>query len=453
MSKGNKVVGAQVGFLIVLGTTSTAAFAGDGWYLGASAGATFADSQKFKVDFANQTVNNRSGRFAKVDLQDGWIGGIGGGYAFSSGLRTELVFDRRRNDLDKLVQPASGPFGNQGGPATNVRGHEIVNSAMANVWFDLFKSSWFHPYIGGGGGYAQLSLRDAGYNNVDFLSKHDALLAYQYGGGLTIDLGPHWAVSLDYRRFATEKGKFNLLADDSSPSKFKFGYEADEAFLSVRYYFDGKPEAPREEAPQAEEPVTVVEPVEAEIPVAESTPGPVAPSATCEAPKPGQRISLDGCKVGDTLVLRGVTFEFNKATLTPDAKSILDEVADELNARGDIKVEVDGHTDSRGSDSYNQQLSEGRADAVKAYLAERGIDPSRMTANGFGETQPIADNETDEGRELNRRVELKVIDAGGGAATPAEPVAEAVPTESTEPVESAEPVEPAAEASETQPIE
>lgn len=433
MSKGKKAVGAQVGLLIAIGTSSSAAVAGDGWYLSANAGATFAESQNFKIDFANETLINRDGHFAKVELDDGWIGGLGGGYAFSSGLRTELVFDRRRNDLDSLVQPPAGLFGNQGGAATNVHGREIVNSAMANLWFDLFKSSWIHPYIGGGAGYAQLSLRDAGYNNVGFLSKHDGVLAYQYGGGLTVDIGANWAVSLDYRRFETDKGKFDLLGDSGSASKFKFRYQADEALLSVRYYFDGKPEAKHEETPQAEEPVNVVEPIASDVPE-EAAPAPVSETtAACEAPKPGQRISLDGCKVGDTLVLRGVTFEFNKATLTPDARSILDEVADELNARGDIKVEVDGHTDSRGSDSYNQQLSEGRADAVKAYLAERGIDPSRMTSQGFGETQPIADNETDEGRELNRRVELKVIDAGDGqpaeaaaseAAVEPEPAAE-----------------------------
>jgi len=108
-----------------------------------------------------------------------------------------------------------------------------------------------------------------------------------------------------------------------------------------------------------------------------------------------------------------VTFEFDKARLTPDARVLLDMVSDALLARTDIQVEVAGHTDSKGSDAYNQKLSERRALAVKEYLAGRGVEPSRMTAVGYGEVQPVADNGTDEGREYNRRTELKVTGSTG----------------------------------------
>lgn len=138
----------------------------------------------------------------------------------------------------------------------------------------------------------------------------------------------------------------------------------------------------------------------------------------CKAPQAGERISLKGCGTGDVIVLRGVNFEFDKARLAANARTILDNVAEELAAYPEIQVELGGHTDAKGSDAYNQTLSDQRASAVMRYLAGKGIDLARMTAVGFGESRPVADNETDEGRELNRRVELKVT-AGLAVAAPA----------------------------------
>jgi len=171
--------------------------------------------------------------------------------------------------------------------------------------------------------------------------------------------------------------------------------------------------------PPPEQPPQVV-PVEQ--PAAAPAPPPPPPPPPCQPPAPGQPINLEGCKVGETIVLRGVNFEFNKATLTVNAKTLLDQVADALLSRPDIKVEIDGHTDGVGSAAYNQKLSERRAEAVKQYLVGRGIDAGRMTTKGFGKTKPIADNSTEEGRELNRRVELKVTESNppaGGEAAPA----------------------------------
>lgn len=144
-------------------------------------------------------------------------------------------------------------------------------------------------------------------------------------------------------------------------------------------------------------------------------PPPPAPSP-CESPSAGQPINLAGCKEGDVLVLHDVNFDFDKATLTPTAKGILDNVAGALQSRPDIKVEIDGHTDGKGSVPYNQKLSERRAASVVQYLVGKGVDSSRMTSKGFGKSMPVADNKTDEGRALNRRVELKVISASPTAA-------------------------------------
>jgi outer membrane protein OmpA-like peptidoglycan-associated protein len=166
------------------------------------------------------------------------------------------------------------------------------------------------------------------------------------------------------------------------------------------------------------------------------------PIPNCKKPLPGERISLAGCAAGDTLILRGVNFEFDKSRLTPNAKTILDGVADELQVYSDVGIEIGGHTDSRGSDEYNQKLSEARAASVMAYFVGRGVSDSRMTSVGYGESQPVADNATDEGREENRRVEIKLT--SGSAVSGAAPAPEQPPM-----VEPADAVAPAAVASPT----
>ncbi len=111
----------------------------------------------------------------------------------------------------------------------------------------------------------------------------------------------------------------------------------------------------------------------------------------------------------EIIELKGVQFEYNSATLTRTSTAILDAAVETLVKRPDIRVEVAAHTDSTGSADYNQQLSERRAASVMAYLQEHGIDASRLTSKGYGESQPIADNSTEEGRAKNRRVELRVL--------------------------------------------
>ena len=106
-------------------------------------------------------------------------------------------------------------------------------------------------------------------------------------------------------------------------------------------------------------------------------------------------------------MLRGVNFEFDKSNIDAASAGVLDVAAEQLNGCPNVAVAVDGHTDSVGTDAYNQGLSERRANAVKSHLVDRGVPASRLTATGYGERNPIASNDTAEGRALNRRVELK----------------------------------------------
>jgi OOP family OmpA-OmpF porin len=104
------------------------------------------------------------------------------------------------------------------------------------------------------------------------------------------------------------------------------------------------------------------------------------------------------------IVLRGVNFDFDKATIRPDAAATLAEAAQILHEQPGVEVWVDGHTDAIGSDTYNHGLSERRAQAVVNYLAQHGVGAGRLHARGFGESRPVASNETDDGRAQNRRV-------------------------------------------------
>jgi outer membrane protein OmpA-like peptidoglycan-associated protein len=125
---------------------------------------------------------------------------------------------------------------------------------------------------------------------------------------------------------------------------------------------------------------------------------PPPPPPPAPAPAPVQK----------KIVLRGVNFDFNKANIRADATPILKEAAIILNDNAALKISVEGHTDSKGSDDYNLKLSMRRATAVKAFLAHAGVAESRLSKRGLGESQPVASNETDDGRAQNRRVELKV---------------------------------------------
>ncbi|CAI8895394.1 OmpA-OmpF porin, OOP family [Pseudomonas sp. IT-347P] len=103
-----------------------------------------------------------------------------------------------------------------------------------------------------------------------------------------------------------------------------------------------------------------------------------------------------------------VLFDFDKSDLTPAAKAQLDTLMDKLRNADVVSIKVIGHTDSKGSDAYNQALSERRASSVAAYLLSQGLAPDKLTSEGRGESEPVADNATDEGRAQNRRVELHI---------------------------------------------
>ena len=166
------------------------------------------------------------------------------------------------------------------------------------------------------------------------------------------------------------------------------------------------------------------------MPVAQTPPPPPAPPPPPPPPPPPIDSDFDGVpdsadRCPDTprgtvvdekgcprepVILRGVEFATNSATLTETSRPVLDGVAADLRIHPLVRVELQGHTDSRGADAFNLELSQRRAESVRDYLIAQGVNGTRLEAKGYGETQPIADNATKIGQAENRRVVMKVLE-------------------------------------------
>ena len=124
----------------------------------------------------------------------------------------------------------------------------------------------------------------------------------------------------------------------------------------------------------------------------------------CPDTPTGAKVTAEGC-----WILTGVNFDTGKWDIRPEARAILDEVVVVLKNNSGLKVQVQGHTDNVGSASYNKQLSENRAKSVRQYFIDKGVEPGRLQAAGFGLSRPMYSNDTKEGRAKNRRVQLKPV--------------------------------------------
>lgn len=251
------------------------------------------------------------------------------------------------------------------------------------------------PYLLGG----------AGLVYSDSLPEHDSVAPYLDGGaGLYTAPLFGWPIRLRAEgRYSTED--------------FDERYEDIRVQAGVEWiWWRSEPPLP----PPAEEPLRVVEAVEpppAEPPARAALHGTLDSdgdgvfddSDRCPDSPRRTPVDAEGCTVVKVLTLKGVNFELGSDRLRAESTSVLDEAALTLNSEfKQARVEVAGHTDSQGADAYNQKLSERRAQAVRKYLINRGVSGDRLTARGYGETEPVADNATAAGRAQNRRVELRV---------------------------------------------
>ncbi len=136
-----------------------------------------------------------------------------------------------------------------------------------------------------------------------------------------------------------------------------------------------------------------------------ASPDPAAPSACGEEMEAEDPI-VAAMQDGRVSIIYGIHFDVDSDVLRPDATPALERILAALQALGDEGMLIEGHTDADGTDEHNRDLSQRRADAVVAWLVERGVDPARLISQGRGEAEPVADNETSAGKALNRRVEV-----------------------------------------------
>ncbi len=129
----------------------------------------------------------------------------------------------------------------------------------------------------------------------------------------------------------------------------------------------------------------------------------------CPGTLRGVKVDAKGCEIKKKAIsLSGILFRHDSAELKSESIAVLNATAETLRANPGVNVEIAGHTDNQGDAAYNQGLSQKRANAVRNYLISQGVNGSRLSASGYGESQPVADNTTSEGRVQNRRVELRI---------------------------------------------
>ena len=168
---------------------------------------------------------------------------------------------------------------------------------------------------------------------------------------------------------------------------------------------DGKPVKPK----PAAAPVAAAVPVAAAAPADSDGDGVPDDVDKCPDSPTDKPVDADGCTIV-SVVLKNVQFESNSSELTTGSSESLEKVVNAMNEYDQLRIEIQAYTDRMGEASYNLSLSEKRANSVRDYLIAKGVAANRMEVKGYGETQPIADNSTRDGRATNRRVELKVIE-------------------------------------------
>jgi OOP family OmpA-OmpF porin len=323
-----------------------------GPYIGAGVGANFQEDNK-----------PRNG-LGSISYNPGFVGLGSVGYAFGNNLRLELEPGYRYNEVDKFSAGAVSARGSGG--------RSQIFSLMGNVLWDFnqFQLMGYPlvPHIGAGVGWAHLWDKE-GTSGGLLLKGHDDSVAYQAIGGIEYGLTPQLKLGLDYRYFVAADMAIRLNAGVGP--KVRIGDYNDHAILfTVRYSFAAPPK-----------PVVV-------------PPAPPAPP-----PPPVAREYT-------------VYFDFNRADITPDARPIIQRAASDAKAGNVTRIQVTGHTDRAGPDSYNQRLSERRAAAVKAELVRDGVPADEIVTVGMGEREPAVPTPDGVREPRNRRVVIALQGPG-----------------------------------------
>ncbi len=363
-----------------------------GWYVGANAG-----EARAKIDNARITDNLLAAGFTTTAIKndDKHFGyKLFGGYQFVKYFALEGgYFDLGQFGFTANTAPPGGLTGNTKFKGANLDAVGILPFTDRFAAFGRF-------------GYAYTYVKDrfAGSGGVIVKdpapSQHSS--NYKFGLGLQYVLSNSWGMRAEAERYRLgdavgNKGDVDLYS------------------LGILYRFGATQPVPPPVARALPPP---------EPPPPPPAPPPPAPPPPCVAPA-GFQVDADCRIIEQTLIVRSVGFEFNSVQLTSPSRKTLDEVAASLGKQPELKVEIQGYTDSTGAAEYNRRLSQKRAESVRSYLLSKGVNDSAVTAKGFGDASPIAPNNTTDGRAQNRRVAFQVTKAPphvkvvSGEATPA----------------------------------
>jgi OOP family OmpA-OmpF porin len=329
-----------------------------GPYVGLEGGYNIEESQKSKNVYLNGVAQPDTMR---INTHNGYVGEAAAGYGFGDGFRVEVEGDFYQNNFDKTKVA---------GTQASARGREKKYGAFVNGYYDFdIGLPYLFPYLGAGVGYQEDQFNAFKSRDI-FTTKTKGALAYQGIAGLSIPIPsvPGLSVTLEYRFTAlTGSRKFNGATLAGQPAAFKAEREYHNSFMGgLRYQIFTPQPVPPAPAP--------------------------APMAAAPAPVPAKTYL--------------VFFDWDKSSLTPRATTIIAQAASDSKTAGTTTLDVSGYTDTSGTPTYNQGLSERRANAVAAQLVTDGVPSSAIEIHAYGETHLLVPTGPGVREPQNRRVEI-----------------------------------------------
>lgn len=283
--------------------------------------------------------------------------------------------------------------GESGGP------DQRISAVSADVLRVFDRESRFAPYLTGGIGVIEDDLKP-GASRSNFLA--------QAGVGALVQLWESESGSSSFSLRPELKARWDANDKLDRPLDLLAG-------LGFQFAFGAPRPAAVVSLPPAPAPAPVAPPPPAAKPAVLDSDGDgvLDDRDRCPDTPSGTAVDAVGCPLKGAITLVGVLFENDSSKLTGTSSAVLDPLATGLKAHPRLRIEVQGHTDSVGSDAYNLKLSQARAETVRDYLVSHGVPAAELTAKGYGETQPIAENKSADGRAQNRRVVMSVLDNPG----------------------------------------